>query len=92
MKNKLLAAVLIIALFIPTVVAIVSYSTSDRKTVVSALRLMGELVPAVDPVRAATDLTHIRSRVEIVADKDPAWRPVLETIDGMRGRLIAEYR
>ena len=36
MKNKLLAAVLIIALFIPTVVAIVSYSTSDRKTVVSA--------------------------------------------------------
>ena len=36
MKNKLLAAVLIVALFIPTVVAIVSYSTSDRKTVVSA--------------------------------------------------------
>ena len=36
MKNKLLAAVLILALFIPTVVAIISYSTSDRTTVVSA--------------------------------------------------------
>ena len=36
MKNKLLVAALIVALFIPTVVAIVSYSTSDRKTVVSA--------------------------------------------------------
>ena len=65
----------------------------DRKTVVSALRLMGELVPAVDPVRAATDLTHIRSRVEIAADKEPeTWRPVLEIIDGMRDRLIADYR
>jgi murein DD-endopeptidase MepM/ murein hydrolase activator NlpD len=36
MKNKLVAAVLIIALFIPTVIAIVSYSTSDKKTTVPA--------------------------------------------------------
>ena len=35
MKNKLLAAALIIALFIPTAVAIISYSTSDRTMVVS---------------------------------------------------------
>lgn len=33
MKNKLLCAILAIALFIPTVVAIVSYNTSDTRTV-----------------------------------------------------------
>ncbi len=36
MKNRLLCAILIIALFIPTAVAIVSYKTSDKSTVVSA--------------------------------------------------------
>lgn len=36
MKNKLLCAFLIVALFIPTAVAIVSYKTSDKSTVVSA--------------------------------------------------------
>lgn len=36
MKNKLLCAFLIVALFIPTVVAVVSYNTSDKSTVVSA--------------------------------------------------------
>ena len=65
----------------------------DKKTVDAALRQMKPLVPAVDPVRAATDLTHIRSRVELVADKQPEmWRPVLETIDAMRSELIANYR
>ena len=64
----------------------------DRNTVNAALRHMKPLVPAVDPVRAATDLTHIRSRVELAADKDPEmWRPVLETIDDMRNKLIAQY-
>ena len=65
----------------------------DQKTVSAALRQMRPLIPAVDPVRAATDLTHIRSRVEIVADKDPeTWRPVLETIDAMRSELIVNGR
>lgn len=36
MKNKLLCAFLIVALFIPSAVAIVSYKTSDKSTVVSA--------------------------------------------------------
>lgn len=36
MKNKLLAAVLIVALFIPTVIAIVSYNTTDSKSAVPA--------------------------------------------------------
>ena len=37
MKNKLLCAVLLIALFIPTVVAVVSYNTSDAKSVSAKL-------------------------------------------------------
>ena len=36
MKNKLFLAVLFIAIFIPTVVAVISYNTSDDVTVVSA--------------------------------------------------------
>lgn len=64
----------------------------DRETVDAALRQMKPLLPAVDPVRAATDLTHIRSRVELVADKDPEkWRATLTTLDEMRQELIANY-
>lgn len=37
MKNKLLCAILAVALFIPTVVAIVSYNTSDSKAVSAKL-------------------------------------------------------
>ena len=51
------------------------------------------LIPAVDPVRAATDFTHIRSRVELVADKQPdRWRSTLDMLDGVLNRLQAEYR
>ena len=65
----------------------------DRKTVVAALRRMKELQRSVDPVRAATDLTHIRSRVELVADKDPeTWRPVLEMLDATIREFTADYR
>ncbi len=65
----------------------------DKSTVNSALRLMKHLQPAVDPVRAATDLTHIRSRVELVADKAPGkWRSTLEMIDGELKILKADYR
>ena len=65
----------------------------DRKTVVAALRRMETLQRSVDPVRAATDLTHIRSRVELVADKDPeTWRPVLEMRDATIKELTANDR
>lgn len=64
----------------------------DRDTVDAALRRMKELLPAVDPVRAATDLTHIRSRVELAADKDPQkWRATLAALDETLNRLKANY-
>ncbi len=54
----------------------------------TAIQFMRPLLPAVDPVRAATDLTHIRSRVELVADKDPAkWNETLALIDQMLATL-----
>ena len=37
----------------------------------TALLHMEKLLPAIDPVRAMADLTHIDSRVQLVADKDP---------------------
>ena len=53
-------------------------------TVHTAIQFMRPLLPAVDPVRAATDLTHIRSRIELVADKDPAkWAGTLKMLDAM---------
>ena len=49
MKNKLLAAVLIVALFIPTVIAIVSYNTTDSKSAVpSELAELAELITVWD--------------------------------------------
>ena len=54
----------------------------------TAIQFMRPLLPAVDPVRAATDLTHIRSRVELVASKDPAkWNETLAMIDQMLASL-----
>ena len=65
----------------------------DRQTVDSALHLMLRLQGAVDPVRAATDFAHIRSRVELVADKQPErWRSTLDMLDGVLNRLQSEYR
>ena len=65
----------------------------DRKTVDSALERMKELQPSVDPVRAATDYAHIRSRVELFMDKDPdKWRPVLENLDATLKELQQNYR
>ena len=37
----------------------------------TALLHMEKLLPAIDPVRAMADLTHIDSRIQLVADKDP---------------------
>ena len=65
----------------------------DRKTVDTALERMKELQPSVDPVRAATDYVHIRSRVELFMDKDPdRWRPVLENLDATLKELQQNYR
>lgn len=65
----------------------------DAKTVNSALKLMKELQGAVDPVRAATDYTHIRSRVELVIDKDPdKWRSALDRLDATIKQLQNDYR
>ena len=57
-------------------------------TVHTAIQFMQPLLPAVDPVRAATDLTHIRSRVELVASKNPQkWAPTLAMLDRMLASL-----
>ena len=65
----------------------------DAKTVNSALKLMKELQGAVDPVRAATDYTHIRSRVEIFMDKEPdKWRSTIDTLDATIKQLQTDYR
>lgn len=37
----------------------------------TALLHMEKLLPAIDPVRAMADLTHIDSRVQLVAEKEP---------------------
>jgi hypothetical protein len=43
----------------------------------TALLYMERLLPAVEPVRAIADLTHINSRVELVAEKEPErWKSV----------------
>ena len=65
----------------------------DRKTVDTALERMKKLQVSVDPVRAATDYAHIRSRVELFMDKDPdRWRPVLENLDATLKELQQNYR
>ena len=48
----------------------------------TALLHMEKLLPAIDPVRAMADLTHIDSRVQLVADKDP------ERWAGARKRMV----
>ena len=68
------------------------FARYDQKTVDAALRYMKQLLPAVDPVRAATDLTHIRSRAELIADKEPRWRATLGTLDKMLNKLKNEYK
>ena len=69
-----------------------NFTRYDQKTVDAALRCMKQLLPAVDPVRAATDLTHIRSRVELVTDKVPQWRSTLGALDAMLDKLKQEYK
>ena len=69
-----------------------NFARYDQKTVDAALRRMKQLLSAVDPVRAATDLAHIRSRVELVADKEPRWRTTLAALDAMLGKLQKEYK
>ena len=65
-----------------------NFSQYPWPVVHTSVGFMKELIPAVDPVRAATDLTHIRSRVELVADKDPAkWNQTLALIDQMLATL-----
>ena len=61
-------------------------------TVQTAIQFMLPLIPAVDPVRAATDLTHIRSRVELVADKQPEqWKKSLSMLDAALEKLKKVY-
>ena len=69
-----------------------NFARCDQKTVDAALRQMKRLLPAVDPVRAATDLAHIRSRVELIADKEPRWRTTLGQLDAMLDKLQKEYK
>lgn len=69
-----------------------NFARYNQKTVNAALSRMKRLLPAVDPVRAATDLTHIRSRVELAADKEPRWRATLGALDVMLNKLEAEYK
>ena len=68
------------------------FSKYSWATVHTAVKFMRPLLPAVDPVRAATDLTHIRSRVEVVADKDRAkWDQTLKLLDAMLDGLKKQY-
>ncbi len=65
----------------------------DPATVNSALKLMRELQSSVDPVRAATDYAHIRSRIDVFMDKEPEkWRSALESLDATIKQLQADYR
>lgn len=69
-----------------------NFSNYGWPTVQTAVQFMLPLIPAVDPVRAATDLTHIRSRVEVVADKRPEqWKKTLAMLDGALEKLKKEY-
>ena len=69
-----------------------NFARYDQKTVDAALRQMKRLLPAVDPVRAATDFAHIRSRVELVADKESRWRTTLGQLDALLDQLQKEYK
>ena len=61
-----------------------NFSQYTWPVVHTAVEVMKNLVPAVDPIRAANELTHIRSRVELVAEKDPAkWNKTLKLIDAI---------
>ena len=69
-----------------------NFSQYGRPTVHTAVHFMIPLIPAVDPVRAATDLTQIRSRVEVVADKQPKqWEKTLAMLDAALKKLKKEY-
>ena len=72
MKNKLLCVILAIAVFIPTVVAVVSYKTSDKTTVVS-----GDLASVV----RVADLDGKEFTFE--KDKGGADREMIERLQAM---------
>ena len=57
----------------------------------TALMFMSRLTDAVDPVDAVTDLSQIRARIKVKAEKAPEkWGKALETIDRMIAKAEAD--